>query len=74
MRLYIFKSDANAELRAFAADPAGSKLPERFRPWHAVGVVGAEKAPPHQLSRDTIEKAIADAGFQLWRMKSPEAN
>jgi hypothetical protein len=74
MRLYIFKSDANAELRAFAADPAGSKLPERFRPWHAVGVVGAEKAPPHQLSRDTIEKAIADAGFQLWRMKSPEGS
>jgi len=71
MRLYIFKSDANAELRAFAADPAGSKLPERFRPWHAVGVVGPERAPPHNLSRDTIEKAIADAGFQLWRMKPP---
>lgn len=71
MRLYIFKSDTSAELRAFAADPAGSKLPARFRPWHAVGVVGPEKAPPHNLSRDTIEKAIADAGFQLWRMKSP---
>jgi hypothetical protein len=71
MRLYIFKSDANAELRAFAADPAGSKLPEQFRPWHAVGVVGAEKAPPHNLSRDAIEKAITDAGFQLWRMKPP---
>jgi hypothetical protein len=71
MRLYIFKSDANAELRAFAADPAGSKLPAQFRPWHAVGVVGAEKAPPHNLSRDAIEKAIADAGFQLWRMKPP---
>ncbi|MGO8740191.1 hypothetical protein [Rhodoblastus sp.] len=74
MRLYIFKSDANAELRAFAADPAGSKLPVRFRPWHAVGVVGPDKAPPHNLSRDTIEKAIADAGFQLWRMKPSEGN
>ncbi len=71
MRLYIFKSDANAELRAFVADPAGSKLPERFRPWHAVGVVAPERPPPHNLSRDIIEKAIADAGFQLWRMKPP---
>ena len=32
MRLYIFKSDANTELRAFAADPAGSKLPGNFAP------------------------------------------
>ena len=73
MRLYIFKSDANTELRAFAADPAGSKLPEQFRPWHAVGVVGPDNAPPHNLSRDVIEKAIADAGFQLWRVKAKAA-
>jgi hypothetical protein len=71
MRLYIFKSDANAELRAFAGDPAGSKLPDQFRPWYAVGIVGADNAPPHKLSRDVIEKAIADAGFQLWRIKPP---
>jgi hypothetical protein len=39
MRPYVFKSDANSELRGFAGDMAGSKLPEKFRPWRAVGAV-----------------------------------
>jgi hypothetical protein len=69
MRLYVFKSDSNAELRAFTGDITGSRLPERFRPWHAVGAVAPGAAPPHGLSRDGIEKAIGTAGFQLWRMK-----
>jgi hypothetical protein len=70
MRLYVFKSHANGELRAFAGDLAGSKLPERFRPWHAVGAVAPDAAPPHGLSRDDIEKAIEGQGFQLWRLKA----
>ena len=70
MRLYVFKSDANGELRAFAGDLAGSRLPERFRPWHAVGAVAPDAAPPHGLSRGEIEKAIEAQGFQLWRMKA----
>ena len=44
MRLYVFKSEAQTDLRAFAGDPAGSKLPSRFAPWHAVGVV-AQRGP-----------------------------
>jgi hypothetical protein len=70
MRLYVFKSDASGELRAFAGDMAGTKLPERFRPWHAVGAVAPGAAPPHGLSREDIEKAIEAQGFQLWRLKS----
>ena len=70
MRLYVFKSDANGDLRAFAGDMTGSKLPERFRPWHAVGAVAPGAAPPHGLSRDDIEKAIEAQGFQLWRLKA----
>ncbi len=73
MRLYIFKSDANRELRAFAADISGSKLPDKFRPWHAIGVVAPGRDPPHKLSRQDIEQAISTQGFQLWRMKSPSA-
>jgi hypothetical protein len=69
MRLYIFKSAAKGELRAFTADVAGSKLPAQFRPWHAVGVVVSEKEPPHRLSRQHIETEIDRHGFQLWRMK-----
>jgi len=70
MRLYIFKSEAQEGLQAFAGDPAGSKLPSRFAPWHAVGVVAADKAPPHQLPRADIERAVEDSGFQLWRRRA----
>jgi len=69
MRIYIFKSGANSDLRAFAGDLPGSRLPEKFRPWRAIGAIGPEKAPPHGLSRETIEKGINDHGFQLWRIK-----
>jgi hypothetical protein len=68
MRIYVFKSETN-KLRAFAGDVGGDKLPEQFRPWHAVGVIRDGDDPPYKLSRDEIEKAIDDQGFQLWRMK-----
>ena len=58
------------ELRAFAADVTGSKLPDQFRPWRAIGIVRADKDPPHRLSRKDIERAIATHCFQLWRMKA----
>ena len=70
MNIYIFKSDANRELRAFSGDQGGLNLPSKFRPWHAVGVVKPGSAPPNNLSRDVIEKSIADAGYQLWKMKN----
>ncbi|MGD0026228.1 MAG: hypothetical protein ABSC37_16700 [Xanthobacteraceae bacterium] len=69
MRIYVFKSDASRELRAFAGDIMGSKLPNQFGPWHAMGVVGPDNNPPHNLPRDDIEKAIDDRGYQLWRLK-----
>jgi hypothetical protein len=68
MRLYIFKSETTRDLRAFAGDPAGSKLPSNHGPWTVTGVVGVDRAPPHNFSRDAIEAAISGAGFQLWRM------
>jgi hypothetical protein len=70
MRLYIFKSDSKRELRAFAGDVSGRGLPDQLGPWTAVGVVGPDKDPPHNLSRDEIERAIRECGFQLWRVKS----
>lgn len=73
MQLYIFKSDAKGELRAFTGDIEGSKLPDQFRPWHAVGVIAPGKAPPHNLPREDIERAIDSQGFQLWRVK-PKAD
>jgi hypothetical protein len=37
-------------------------------PWSVTGVVRGDRAPPHNLSREAIEKAVADEGFQLWRL------
>jgi hypothetical protein len=69
MRLFIFQSDGNIGLRAFAGDAAGRDLPEQFKPWREIGVVRPGSAPPFNLSRDTIEKAVSAHGFQLWRIK-----
>jgi hypothetical protein len=72
MRIFIFKSQPQPTLQAFTDDPGGRQLPQQFAPWHAIGVVRPENAPPHNLKRDVIEKAIGTQGFQLWRMKSAE--
>ncbi len=68
MRIYIFKSEARTGLHAFAEDPGGSRLPKQHGPWTATGIVAANSDPPHRISRATVEKAIADEGFQLWRL------
>jgi hypothetical protein len=69
MRLFMFKSEGTRGLQAFAGEPGGQQLPPRHGPWTAVGVVREDKAPPHRMSRDIIEKSIADQGFQMYRMK-----
>jgi len=69
MKLYIFRSETKTELRAFCADGGGMKLPDRFKPWRAIGVVRPGTAPPHNLPRTEIEKSIESQGFQLWRMR-----
>ena len=74
MRIYIFKSEVTPELRAFSDDRSGVKLPARFGPWHVFGSIAADNDPPHGLSRNNIERAIRDAGFQLWRMKRQTAD
>jgi hypothetical protein len=72
MRIFIFKSGANANLRAFADDLAGTRLPSQFKPWSAVGAVAPGQDPPYNLSRAVIETAIGDQGFQLFRLsKTP---
>jgi hypothetical protein len=69
MRLFIFESNANTGLRAFAGDVAGRNLPDQFSPWRHIGAVASGNAPPYNLSRKKIEKAIGAHGFQLWRLK-----
>jgi hypothetical protein len=75
MRFYIFKSETRDRLCAFAADPAGSKLPKNHGPWTVTGIVGATSEPPHKISRAALEQAIEGEGFQLWRVpKKAEAS
>ncbi len=78
MRIFIFKSDASADLRAFGGDLAGTQLPSQFKPWHVVGAVAPDQAPPYNLSRDVIETAIngtrlsafspEQKGLRIWPM------
>ena len=69
MRLYIFKSEGNRRLQAFAVDPGGDQLPARHGPWTAIGIVREDSDPPYRISRASIEKNIADQGFQLFQTK-----
>ena len=70
MRIFVFKSETKQELRAFTDDVAGSRLPSQFAPWTATGVIAQDKEIPYRFSRDKVEKAISDNGFQLWRFKA----
>ena len=70
MRIYIFKSAAKSGLRAFAGEAGGQKLPTNLGPWHAIGVIREDKTPPFNVSRDTIEQAIAGPGFPALKVKS----
>jgi len=69
MRIYVFKSETTDRLRAFAGDPDVNKLPRQHGPWTATGTISPNNAPPYNLSRDAIEKAINAEGFQLWRLR-----
>ena len=73
MRIFIFKSQANSALRAFAGEPGGEKLPAQFAPWHAIGVIRDDKVPPFNVSREVIEKAINGEGYQLFKVKPKAA-
>jgi hypothetical protein len=72
MRIFIFKSEARPDLGAFCGDLAGLQLPSQFKPWRAVGAVAPGRDPPHKLSRDVIEAAINERGFQLFRLKNKD--
>jgi hypothetical protein len=66
MRIFMFKSRVKPDLRAFAGEPTGLKLPAKYGPWDAIGVVRPDVSPPHGFSRRTIEAAIDRDNFQLW--------
>jgi hypothetical protein len=72
MRIFIFKSEASPDLRAFSGDLAGLQLPSQFKPWRVVGAIAPDRDPPYKLSRDVIEAAIDACGFQLFRLSKKD--
>jgi len=70
MRIYIFKSETRLNLRAFAGDITGSKLPERVGPWRLIRASAVGVPLPHGIARTPIERAITANGFQLWRIRA----
>jgi len=48
------------------------RLPDKFRPWRAIGAVAPDGNPPHNFSRAAIESAINGCGYQLWRLSKKE--
>jgi hypothetical protein len=70
MRIYVFTSKTQKNLRAFSDDMSGAKLPQQLGPWRANGAIAADEKSPYRLARNQIEKSINAAGFQLWRVKA----
>lgn len=69
MRIFVFRSETSQGLHAFAADLAGFNLPSQFKPWRATGAIAPDREFPYRLSREAVEAAIRDHGYQLWRKK-----
>ncbi len=71
--IFKFTSSATNGLFAFAGDRSGAQLPENHGPWISNGNVRPNESIPHSLDRETIERAIGDHGYQLWRLKKRSA-
>ena len=74
VRIFIFTSEASPDLRGFNGDLGGEGLPDQLKPCRAIGSVAPDRDPPHNLSRNTIETAIKNDGFQLWRCSKKRAS
>ena len=49
MRIFMFTSQAKADLHAFAGDEGGTRLPEKYAPWGLTGALGSRESPPHRI-------------------------
>src|SRR5215831_13175754 len=77
MRIYIFKSETRKGLHAFAGNPMGSKLPQNHGPWTVTGVVGPDRAPPHNFSlmrskKQSMLKGFSSGGWAKRRKPNPD--
>jgi hypothetical protein len=64
MRIFIFKSEAKPDLRAFGGDLAGIKLPGQFKPWRAVGAIAPNQEPPYKRLKPFCDEL-------MWQRSEP---
>ena len=69
MVIFVFESAGAGGLCAFAGDRSGASLPARHGPWKVLSNISAKQSLPHALDRKVVEQAIAEHGFQMWRLK-----
>jgi hypothetical protein len=69
MVIYSFSSGKKPGLFAFAADQSGRQLPDKFGPWKLTRRINPDVALPHDLDRATVEEALTETGFQMWRRR-----
>ena len=69
MVIYTFASSKRPDLFAFAPDQSGRQLPDKFAPWKFTGRIEPDVSLPHDLDRATVEEALGEVGFQMWRRR-----
>ena len=69
MRVFEFRSQTRQSLGAFAGDADGSLLPEKFGPWRLIWTAPRNAALPYEVARPAVQRAIAERGYQLYRLK-----
>lgn len=62
---YLFRSENDPQLQAFADDAAGSKLPAENGPWTLVRQVSGDENWTHTTTRDVVAAGVAANGFLL---------
>lgn len=62
---YLFRSETDPQLQAFADDSAGSRLPAENGPWILVRLVSADEDWTHTTTRDVVAAGVATNGFLL---------
>ena len=69
MRIFVFKSEANPNLRAFGGDLAGIKLPSQFKPWRAVGTIAPNQKLRTKSCENTLKRRLTNAAFSFFASK-----
>ena len=69
MVIYEFASSKKTGPVRIRGRQSGRLLLEKHSPWKLTGRVNPDAALPHDLDRATVEEALADFGFQMWRLR-----